>query len=140
MFAALDISSSALVAQRMRLVTVAGNLANLSSLRDENGQVRPYQARYVVFQTDPSVGGSTGASGVKVAAIQTENMEPEYRYDPGHPLAIRSGPWKGYVAYPRVDMMAEMVDALEATRSYEANVGVMELTRNMAMQTLRILG
>ncbi len=140
MFAALDISSSALVAQRLRLTTVAGNLANLSSLRDENGDARPYHARYVVFQTDPSVGSPLGAHGVKVAAIQTETMEPDYRYDPGHPLAIRSGPWKGYVAYPRVDMMSQMVDALEATRSYEANVGVMELTRNMAMQTLRILG
>jgi flagellar basal-body rod protein FlgC len=139
MFAAFDISTSALVAQRIRLTTIAGNLANLSSLRDERGQVRPYQARYVVFQADKTPGNAHGASGVKVASVETQTVEPEYRYQPGHPLAITSGPWKGYVAYPRVNLMAEFVDALEATRAYEANVGVMEMTRSMAQQTLRIL-
>lgn len=139
MFAALDISTSALVAQRLRLTTIAGNLANLSSVQDERGQVRPYQARYVVFQTDPSIKNSWNAQGVKVASVETETVEPEYRYQPGHPLAIQSGPWKGYVAYPRINLMAEFVDALEATRAYEANVGVMEISRSMAQQTLRIL-
>ena len=52
---------------------------------------------------------------------------------------MKSGPHQGYVAYPNVDMMSEFVDALEATRAYEANVGVLEISKNMAQQTLRIL-
>ena len=141
MIPALDISTSALVAQRQRLDTVSSNLANLTSLeRDEQGHMQPYQARYVIFQTDESLETSQGAVGVKVASVETEKIEPLYRWQPSHPYAIKDGPKKGYVAYPRVNMTAEMVDALVATRAYEANIGAMELTKNMAMQSLRILG
>lgn len=141
MIPALDISTSALVAQRQRLDTVSSNLANLTSLeRDERGNMQPYAARYVVFQTDESLETQSGAVGVKVASVETENIEPLYRWQPSHPYAIQDGPKKGYVAYPRVNMTAEMVDALVATRAYEANLGAMELSKNMAMQSLRILG
>jgi flagellar basal-body rod protein FlgC len=139
MLSALDISTSALVAQRVRLDAVAGNLANMSSLRNERGEIEPYQARYVIFQTDTSKTTSEGAAGVKVAAVETETVEPLYKYQPAHPLAIQDGPHRGYVAYPRVNMLTEFVDALEATRAYEANVGVIEVTKNMSQQTLRIL-
>ncbi|MEC8433393.1 MAG: flagellar basal body rod C-terminal domain-containing protein, partial [Planctomycetota bacterium] len=64
---------------------------------------------------------------------------PNYRWQPDHPLAIKTGKHKGYVAYPKVDMNTEFVDALEAVRAYEANVGVMEITKNLGQQTLRIL-
>jgi flagellar basal-body rod protein FlgC len=141
MISALDISSSALVAQRIRLDTVSSNLANLTSLeRDERGQMQPYQSRYVIFQTDDALETKQGAVGVKVASVQTEKLEPLYRWQPAHPYAIKDGPKKGYVAYPRVNMTAEMVDALVATRAYEANIGAMELSKNMAQQSLRILG
>lgn len=141
MIPALDISTSALVAQRIRLDTVSSNLANLTSLeRDERGNMQPYQARYVVFQTDDALETKQGAVGVKVASVQTEQIEPLYRWQPAHPYAIKDGPKKGYVAYPRVNMTAEMVDALVATRAYEANIGAMELSKNMAQQSLRILG
>jgi flagellar basal-body rod protein FlgC len=141
MIPALDISTSALVAQRQRLDTVSSNLANLTSLeRDERGNMQPYQARYVIFQTDESLETSQGAVGVKVASVETEKIEPLYRWQPSHPYAIKDGPKKGYVAYPRVNMTAEMVDALVATRAYEANIGAMELSKNMAQQSLRILG
>jgi flagellar basal-body rod protein FlgC len=141
MIPALDISTSALVAQRIRLDTVSSNLANLTSLeRDAQGNMQPYQARYVVFQTDEALGTKQGAVGVKVASVQTEQVEPLYRWQPTHPYAITEGPKKGYVAYPRVNMTAEMVDALVATRAYEANIGAMELSKNMAQQSLRILG
>jgi len=141
MIPALDISTSALVAQRIRLDTVSSNLANLTSLeRDERGQMQPYQSRYVIFQTDDALETKQGAVGVKVAAVQTEKLEPLYRWQPAHPYAIKDGPKKGYVAYPRVNMTAEMVDALVATRAYEANIGAMELSKNMAQQSLRILG
>jgi flagellar basal-body rod protein FlgC len=139
MITALDISTSALVAQRMRLNAISSNLANMSSIRDENGDVRPYQARYVVFQPDDDIKTPYGAQGVKVAAVETETVEPNYRFQPGHPLAIKDGKWKGYVAYPRVNMTTEFVDALEATRAYEANIGVIEVSKSMGQQTLRIL-
>jgi flagellar basal-body rod protein FlgC len=141
MIPALDISTSALVAQRIRLDTVSSNLANLTSLeRDDKGNMQPYQARYAIFQTDDALETKQGAVGVKVASVQTEQVEPLYRWQPAHPYAIKDGPKKGYVAYPRVNMTAEMVDALVATRAYEANIGAMELSKNMAQQSLRILG
>lgn len=141
MIPALDISTSALVAQRVRLDTVSSNLANMTSLaRDERGNMQPYQAKYVIFQTDEALETKQGAVGVKVASVQSEQVEPLYRWQPSHPYAIKDGPKKGYVAYPRVNMTAEMVDALVATRAYEANLGAMELSKNMAQQSLRILG
>jgi len=141
MISALDISTSALVAQRIRLDTVSSNLANLTSMsRDENGKMQPYQARFVMFQTDEELETKHGAVGVKVSSVETENVEPNYKYDPNHPYAIKDGPKKGYVAYPNINMTAEMVDALVATRAYEANLGAMELSKNMAQQSLRILG
>ena len=141
MIPALDISTSALVAQRLRLDTVSSNLANLNSLeRDASGKMQPYQSRYVIFQTDEALETKQGAVGVKVASVQTEQVEPLYRWQPSHPYAIKDGPKKGYVAYPNVNMTAEMVDALVATRAYEANIGAMELSKNMAQQSLRILG
>ena len=140
MMSALDISTSALVAQRVRMDTVSSNLANMSSLtRNANGEMEPYQAKYPIFETDDKLATSQGATGVKVASIETEKVEPQYRWQPDHPYAIKEGPKKGYVAYPKVNMMAEMVDALVASRAYEANIGAMEITKNMATQSLRIL-
>ena len=138
MLRALDISTSALVAQRTRLNAVSGNIANISSLKNEKGEAEPYQAREVVFQTDQAI-SSSGASGVKVEEIRLSDAEPNYRYQPEHPLAIQEGKWKGYVAYPNIDLTTQMVDALESTRAYEANVGVMEITKNLSRETLTIL-
>ncbi len=141
MNSALDISTSALVAQRVRLDAIAGNMANMSSMvRDENGQMQPYQAKFVVFETDETLATSSGAAGVKVSSVETDEVEPLYRYQPYHPHAIQSGPKTGYVAYPNINMSAEFVDALVATRAYEANVGVLEISKAMGQQTLRILG
>jgi flagellar basal-body rod protein FlgC len=139
MLRAIDISTSALVAQRVRLSTVSGNIANISSLVDEQGEARPYQARFPIFQVDETLQTSGGALGVKVASVETDQAEPRYRYQPDHPLAITEGKWQGYVAYPNIDLTNQMVDALEATRAYEANVGVMEITKNIGRETLGIL-
>ena len=139
MIGALDISTSALVAQRVRLNAISGNIANISTLKDENGQASPYQARFTVFQTDETLAESRGAPGVKVASVESSEAEPLYRYQPDHPLAIREGQWAGYVAYPNINLNEQMVDALEATRSYEANVGVIEITKNIGRQSLSII-
>ena len=139
MLRALDISTSGLTAQRTRLDAISANLANMSSLRDEDGDIRPYQARFVVLEPDERVSTGAGAVGVRVRSVETENVEPNYKWDPDHPLAIQEGKWKGYVAYPNVDMVSEFVDALVASRAYEANLGVMEVSKNLGMQSLKII-
>jgi flagellar basal-body rod protein FlgC len=139
MFSALDISTSALVAQRVRLNAISSNLANVSTTRNEAGELDPYQPRFVVFQTDGNVRSPEGAVGVQVAAVEVSAREPRYKLQPGHPDAIQQGPKKGYVAYPDINLVQESVDALEATRAYEANVGVIEVTKNLNQSTLRIL-
>ncbi len=140
MTTAMDISTSALVAQRTRLNAIASNMANMSTTRNEDGDVEPYQARFVVFQEDADLKMASGATGVKVSSVETETVEPNYKYQPGHPMAIQDGARKGYVAYPNVNMTREFVDALEASRAYEANIGVMEVSKNLGQQTLRIIG
>ena len=138
MISSLDISTSALVAQRARLNTISGNIANMSTIKNEDGENKPYQPRFVVFQTDEEK-TEGGASGVKVARVETDDAEPIYRYQPEHPMAITEGKWKGHVAYPNIDMNKEFVDALEASRAYEANVGIIEVTKGMSRQTLSSL-
>lgn len=139
MLTAMDISTSGLIAQRTRLDTIASNIANMSTLRDENGEAKPYQSRHVIFQTTEDIGTSYGAVGVKVANVELDESEPIYRWQPNHPLAIKSGDKKGYVAYPNINLNQEFVDALNATRSYEANIGAIEISKDMGSQTLRII-
>ena len=138
MIPALDISTSALVAQRIRMNAISSNLANMSTTHNEEGQPVPYQPRFVIFETDDAV-GANGASGVRVSSVEIDRSEPRYKYQPDHPDAIQDGPHKGYVAYPNVNMMTEFTDALEAARAYEANLGAIEIAKDMAQQTLRIL-
>lgn len=138
MIPALDISTSGLVAQRMRMNAISSNLANVTTTHNERGEAAPYQPKFVVFQTE-EVAGANGASGVKVSSIETDPIEPRLKFEPGHPDAIKEGPNQGYVAYPNINMMTEFTDALEAARSYEANLGAMEITKDLEHQTLRIL-
>lgn len=115
-----------------------GQPANMSTLQNEAGENKPYQPRFVLFQTDENT-TEGGASGVKVSKVEVDESEPLYRYQPNHPLAIQDGEWKGYVAYPNINMNEQFVDALEASRAYEANIGVMEVTKSIGRQTLSIL-
>jgi len=138
MFPAMDIATSGLVAQRTRMNVLAGNIANISTTHNEQGQRAPYQPRFVVFQTDEAI-GAHGASGVSVSSVETLETEPRLKYEPNNPDAIQEGPNKGYVAYPDINMMIEFTDAMEAARAYEANLGAMEITKDLEQQTLRIL-
>lgn len=138
MFSSIDVSTSALVAQRVRMNTISNNLANLSTTHNEAGQAVPYQARFPVFQSDDTV-GENGSMGVRVSSVEVEQKEPRYKYEPGHPDAIKEGPKAGYVAYPDINMMTEMTDAMEAARAYEANLGAIDISKDLAAQTLRIL-
>jgi flagellar basal-body rod protein FlgC len=135
MFNSLDVSTSGLVAQRTRLNAISSNIANMSTTRNEYGEPVPYQPRYVTFQTDKANSTPGGGAGVRVGSVQQSNEPPKLKYEPGHPDADA----RGFVRYPAVDMTTEFVDALEATRAYEANVGVIEISKNMTEQSLRII-
>jgi flagellar basal-body rod protein FlgC len=135
MYASFDVSTSALVAQRHRLNAISSNLANMNTTRNEYGELRPYQPRFVIFETDPSVQTTGGGVGVRVSSTEISNVAPRLKYEPNHPDAND----EGYVAYPNIDMTTEFVDAMEATRAYEANLGVLEVTKDLSQQTLRIL-
>jgi flagellar basal-body rod protein FlgC len=143
-YGTLEISTSALVAQRTRMDVIAGNIANAFTTRRLDGEPGPYRRRFVVFEpTDPNATAGTGdrasAPGVHVSAIREDPSLLRYRLDPEHPDAIKEGPHAGYVAYPNVDLSVEMVDAIEAARAYEANITVMDVTKNMISSSLRLL-
>jgi flagellar basal-body rod protein FlgC len=133
MFESLDIGASALEAQRIRLDTIAGNVANINTTHDANGKVSPYQKRFVILAAGKDEDGS--APGVHVEQIGTDKSAPLMKFDPGNPDADKDG----YVAYPNIDLSTEMIDGLEASRSYEANVTTMETAKAMINSTLRLL-
>jgi flagellar basal-body rod protein FlgC len=133
MFGALDISSSALVAQRTRLEVVAANLANQFSLTDAQGNYSPYRRRVSVLAAgDP---GSGKAEGVHVKEILLDSAPFRKVLEPGSPFADA----QGYVNYPNVEPANEWVNALEAMRAYEASITAAEATKAMIQASLRLL-
>jgi flagellar basal-body rod protein FlgC len=134
----LDISASALTAQRLRMNVISENIANADTTRTENGE--PYRRRVVSMGERPGsfsdeLRSATGG-GVMVTAIVEDSSAFEYDYDPTHPDANADG----YVAYPNVDETEEIIDMMAATRSYEANVTALNATKSMAAKALEISG
>ncbi|ATZ95035.1 MULTISPECIES: flagellar basal body rod protein FlgC [Dickeya] len=125
-----DISGSALSAQSQRLNVSASNLANADSVTGPDGQ--PYRAKQVVFEVDAAPGQATG--GVKVAKVVEDPSPEKLVYQPGNPLADA----KGYVRMPNVNPVNEMVNTISASRSYQANVEVLNTTKSMMLKTLTI--
>lgn len=135
MFDALDMGASGLLAQRTRLDTIAANIANANTTRDPvTGQVNPYRRRFVVFATGQP--NQPAKPGVHVAAVQVDASPFRRRFDPGNPDADA----QGYVSYPNIDLAVEYVNALEASRAYEANVSMMEVSKAMINASLRLIG
>lgn len=132
MIRALEITGSALVAQRTRMNVIAGNIANAHSTRQEDGTLEPYRRRVVSF----APGRADGGAGVRVDEIRADPSEFQLRYDPGHADAIQEGPQTGYVRLPNVNISMEYIDALEAARSYEANVALMNVGRGMLERSI----
>lgn len=132
----LDISASALTAQRMRMDIISQNIANATTTRTAGGE--PYRRRIAVMSEKPSafetVFGKALGGGVKVSGIVEDASDFEYKYDPGHPDANE----QGYVAMPNVDEVEEIIDMMSASRSFEANVTVLNATKGMAMKALEI--
>ena len=134
MFDSLDIASSALTAQRIRMDMIAGNVANLNTTRNDKGELAPYRRRFVLFAGGR--GGEKGnLPGVHVMQIAKDQSPFRRVFDPGNRDA---GP-DGYVQYPNVDLAIEQVNMLEASRAYEANVTMMETTKAMINATLRLI-
>ena len=134
MIGTFDITSSALVAQRVRLDVIAGNIANADVTRQEDGTVGPYRRRFVTFMT----GDGGGGPGVHVDEVREAPGAFRMQKAPEHPDRIREGPWKDYVQLPNVNITMEYVDAMAASRAYEANVAMMNVTRNMVQQAIRL--
>lgn len=138
-FSTLRISASGLSAERLRMDTVASNIANVNTTRGENGQ--PYRRKIAVFQENltNAMNGETGnyenkLMGVKAVGI-AEDQSPFRRvYDPSNPDADKDG----YVNMPNVNILNEMADMMVATRSYEANVNAVNSEKNMFSKALEI--
>jgi flagellar basal-body rod protein FlgC len=129
-----DIAGSALTAQSQRMNVAASNLANADSAVGPDGQ--PYRARQVVFQVKPMQGQMSGAEigGVQVAGIVQDNAPMKRTFDPTNPLADA----QGYVTMPNVDPVAETVNMISASRSYQANVEVLNTAKALMQKTLTI--
>ncbi len=119
-----------MAAQSKRLNVSASNMANADSAVGPDGN--PYRARQVVFQVNASAGQQIG--GVKVSDVVESSAPDRMVYEPGNPLADD----KGYVRMPNVDVVSEMVNTISASRSYQANVEVMNSAKALMLKTLTL--
>jgi flagellar basal-body rod protein FlgC len=139
LFSALQVSASGMAAQRTRAEMLVENMANSETTRTPEGG--PYRRKDVVFasqlQASPfsAVFQNELAQGVKVADIVTDDRAPDMRYLPGHPDADANG----YVAFPRLNPAEEMVDLLNASRSYQGNVAAITAVKDMISRSIAIL-
>ncbi|MED1784812.1 flagellar basal body rod protein FlgC [Brevibacillus fortis] len=149
LFQGINTSASALTANRLRLDTIASNIANAETTRANfvDGAWQPYRRKMVELSPRTNetfdnflqaavgtVSGSRGGQGVKVTAIQEDNTPFKRVYDPSHPDADQDG----YLLMPNVDPMKEMVDMISASRSYEANVTALNASKSMMLKALEI--
>lgn len=143
-FSSINISSSALTAERTRMDVIAKNLANANTTRTQSGD--PYRRKVTVFK-EAREGNSfkrildskknenrSTSRGVEVVGIVEDRTPFRQVYNPGHPDADE----KGYVTMSNVDTITEMVDMISATRSYEANATALTTSKNMLMKALEI--
>lgn len=142
-FDSMNISASGLTAQRVRLDTISENIANVNTTRTSNGQ--PYRRKVALFEAinqgknfsdylSDSVNKNFTGDGVKVQKIAEDNSAFKKVYDPGNPDADS----KGYVSTPNVEVVNEMVDMVDASRAYEANVTALNSFKSMALKALDI--
>jgi flagellar basal-body rod protein FlgC len=137
----LRISSSGLTAQRMRMNAIASNMANVNTTRTPEGG--PYRRKDVVFEAMPemrnfgevlSAEPDKSLQRVQVTDVAVDRGAPIPKYEPNHPDADENG----YVYYPNINIMEEMVNMIQANRSYEANISAMQANKDMASAALEI--
>lgn len=125
-----SIAGSAMTAQSQRMNVTASNLANADSVSGPDGQ--PYRARQVVFEV--ASGGGEAVGGVKVDRVVEDASPLRMVHDPKHPNANADG----YVAQSNVNVVEEMVNMISASRSYQANVEVLNTAKTLMLKTLTI--
>ena len=137
MYGSLDISVGGMIAQRTRMAVIQANIANANSLEDAEGNFSPYLRRAAMFSPgDPSARTAEGREmGVHIAEIQIDKNALIKKYDPGHPYADK----EGYLSVPDINPVVEQINAMEASRAYEANVVAAETTKAMMNAALRLL-
>jgi len=148
---AIDISASGLAAQRMRMNVIATNLANANNTFSEKvtemgkdgkeyTKFIPYRRKTVIFEAMLSEKDGNGF-GVSVPKIVEDTADFKPVYDPNHPHAVKNpnDPNFGNVLYPNIDSVFEMVNMIDASRAYEANITAIDAVKGMQMASLRIL-
>lgn len=140
-FKAFHISASGLTAERLRMDTIANNLANANTTRSADGG--PYQRQVPIFapMLDQTMRGAKGplqkgttGQGVRVVGVMSDPSPPRLVFDPQHPDANEDG----YVEMPNIHVVKEMVDLITATRAYEANITALNSAKSMAQKALEI--
>jgi flagellar basal-body rod protein FlgC len=130
----MDIASTGMAAQRLRVQLIAANIANSETTRTKEGG--PYRRKDAVFQSqDLGFTGALANAGVRVASIRRSQEPFQTRYEPNHPDANA----EGVVSYPNVNPVEEMVNLTEASQSYQANIAVVRAAKAMATSALDIL-
>jgi flagellar basal-body rod protein FlgC len=144
LFDSLQVSGSALSAERQRSEIIATNMANAETTHTEAGG--PYRRREVVFQSPGASSfrfalasaGSLNApppGSVKISEVVDDPTPPVMRYEPGHPDANKDG----YVAYPAINPVMEMVDLMGSVRAYQLNASAVAAAKQMIQQSIDIL-
>ncbi len=129
---AMAMAAKGMKAQGQRMKVISENLANAETT-GKTSKDNPYQRQIVTFKNE--LDRSTGNREVEVDRIALDGADFITKYDPSHPAANA----EGYVKMPNVNPLLEMMDMREAQRSYEANLGVIELARSMLMRTIDLL-
>lgn len=134
-FSGMDISASGLSAEKIRLDIIANNLANANTTHGSDG--KPYTRKLVVFQellSDTLKDNKNNGEGVQVAGVVESKAPYRKIFDPSHPDADKDG----YVSYPNVNPVEEMVDMITASRSYEANIAAFNTAKMMVNKALEM--
>ena len=140
-FTSMNVSATALSAERTRMNLISSNLANANTTRTAEGG--PYKRKDAVFMADAQVesfgdmlqkASKISPRGVRVAQIVEDQKPPRVQYDPAHPDADP----QGFVSLPNVNVLEEMADMIAATRAYEANITATQSAKSMALKTLEI--
>ena len=148
LFTSINIAATGMAAERLRSDVISNNIANASTTRTQEGGafkkssviLRPVSDKSAQWRspfTTSSLDNGPG-KGVKVLEIRKDTSQGRLVYDPDHPDAIKSGPNAGYVEYPNVNIVNEMVDLISASRAYEANATVVDGAKDMFKAALDI--
>ena len=148
LYTTINIAATGMSAERLRSDVISNNIANATTTRTQEGGA--YRKQTVIFEPiasehpvwrSPFVSADQDngpGKGVRVREIVKDTEQGRMVYDPGHPDAAKSGPYKGYVEYPNVNIVDEMVNLIGANRAYEANSSVIQGGKEMFAAALEI--